>query len=185
MLIPWGKPTKLKLLKGGRKLFSICFVTICNVCVRTLTPNRCCTMWLTGKHGALWDLESSVMGLAMTWVTEGWEWWGLSYTLAMPALRSLEKIHMTMSNTCAWLWFSLSDDTILLLHICLPLEHISPGGLLDHEENLPALKGSFYSTTGHIFPPLPDNGNLIRSLCEPGSIFNAVQHIVRSQNPLS
>lgn len=78
---------------------------------------------------------------------------------------------------------------------CLPLEHVSAGGLLDHEENSPALKGPFYSTTGHFLPPLPNrvegrcgtcgNGNLIASLWEPGPIFNAVQHIVRSHNPLS
>lgn len=81
------------------------------------------------------------------------------------------------------------------LHDSSPFKHGPACGLLDHEENPPALEGPCYSTIGHLLPPLPDRvdgrggtcgyGNFIGSLCKPGPIFNTVQHIVWGHNPLS
>lgn len=89
----------------------------------------------------------------------------------------------------------IHKEWITVIGDCSPFEHGPAGGLLDHEENPPALEGPCYSPTGHLLPPLPDrvegsrgtcgNGNFIGSFCEPGPIFNTVQHIVWSHNPLS
>lgn len=68
------------------------------------------------------------------------------------------------------------------------------GGLLDHEENPPALEGPCCPPTGHFFPPWPSrvkgrlgacwDFNFIWFFCKPRAIFNTVQHIVWSHNPL-
>lgn len=91
-------------------------------------------------------------------------------------------------------WIAVSSDKGLLSDSS-PFEHGPAGGLLNHEENPPALEGPFYPPAGHLLPPMPDrvkgrcgtcgNGNFIGSFCKPGTILSAVQHIVWSHNPLS